>query len=170
MNGVASARMRAAGAPYKLIFGVELPRLQNIAREFTPNHQLAQALWNENIRESKILATLLMPLDHFFPEVADIWVDEVPSTEIAQLASMNLFSRLPYASSLAFEWMASEKEIRQLCGFLIVAHLLQQGAKFNELSLNELRDQMESVPTDAPLALRKAVMSIVNLLSEGGNS
>ena len=30
MNGVASARMREAGAPYKLIFGVELPRLQEI--------------------------------------------------------------------------------------------------------------------------------------------
>ena len=169
MNGVASARMREAGAPYKLIFGVELPRLQEISREFTPNHQLAQTLWNENIRESKILATLLMPLDHFYPEVADIWVDEIPSAEVAQVASMNLFSRLPYAPSLAFEWMASEKEMRQLCGFLIVARLLQQGAEFNEFSLHELRDQMESVPTDAPLALRKVVMNIENMLSEGEN-
>ena len=110
-----------------------------------------------------------MPLDHFYPEVADIWVDEIPSAEVAQVASMNLFSRLPYAPSLAFEWMASEKEMRQLCGFLIVARLLQQGAEFNEFSLHELRDQMESVPTDAPLALRKVVMNIENMLSEGEN-
>ena len=167
MNGVASARMRAAGAPYKLIFGVELPRLQDIAREFTPDHQLAQALWNENIRESKLLATLLMPLDRFYPEVADIWVDEIPSAEVAQVATMNLFSRLPYAPSLAFEWIAGEKEMRQLCGFLIVARLLQQGVEFNERSIHELHDQMESVPANAPLALRKAVMCIENLLPKG---
>ena len=31
MNGILSARMREAGMPFKLIFGVELPRLQSIA-------------------------------------------------------------------------------------------------------------------------------------------
>lgn len=31
MNGILSARMREAGMPYKLVFGVELPRLQTIA-------------------------------------------------------------------------------------------------------------------------------------------
>ena len=61
MNGILSARMREAGAPYKLVFGVELPRLQSIANEFQPSRQLAQELWNENIRECKLLATMLMP-------------------------------------------------------------------------------------------------------------
>ena len=169
MNGVASARMREAGAPYKLIFGVELPRLQEISREFTPNHQLAQALWNENIRESKILATLLMPLDHFYPEVADIWVDEIPSAEVAQVASMNLFSRLPYAPSLAFEWMASEKEMRQLCGFLIISRLLARGEQFNQPALDELRDQAEASMPEASLPLRKAITSVLERLPNPTN-
>ena len=103
MNGIASARMREAGAPYRLIFGVELPRLQEIAREFTPNHELAQELWNEHVRESKILATMLMPNERFYPEIAYIWVDEIPTAELAQIATMCLFSRLTYAPSLAFE-------------------------------------------------------------------
>lgn len=166
MNGIASARMREAGAPYRLIFGVELPRLQEIAREFTPNHELAQELWNENVRESKILATMLMPNERFYPEIAYIWVDEIPTAELAQIATMCLFSRLTYAPSLAFEWIASDKEMRQLCGYLIITHLLRQGAELNEHSLNELRDQMESIPAEASLALRKAVLSIENLLQE----
>ena len=166
MNGIASARMREAGAPYRLIFGVELPRLQEIAREFTPNHELAQELWNENVRESKILATMLMPIERFYPEIAYIWVDEIPTAELAQIATMCLFSRLTYAPSLAFEWIASDKEMRQLCGYLIITHLLRQGAELNEHSLNELRDQMESIPTEASLALRKAVLNIENLLQE----
>lgn len=162
MNGIASAKMREAGAPYKIIFGVELPRLMEIAREFEPNHQLAQQLWNEHVRESKLLATMLMPLDNFYEEIADIWVEEIPTDEVAQIAVMNLFSRLSYAPSKAFEWIASDNNTKQLCGFLIIARLLMQGAEFNERAIDELKDQMQAVPQDAPLALRKAIMAIEN--------
>ena len=61
MNGVLSAKMREAGMPYKLVFGVELPRLLEISKEFAPDLKLALELWNENIRECKILAVLLLP-------------------------------------------------------------------------------------------------------------
>ena len=36
---------------YKLNFGVELPRIKMIAEGYEKNHDLAQALWKENIRE-----------------------------------------------------------------------------------------------------------------------
>ena len=51
MNGTASASMREKGLAYKLNFGVELPRLKQIAAQYEKNHELAQALWKENIRE-----------------------------------------------------------------------------------------------------------------------
>ena len=41
---------------YKLIFGIEVPRLKEIASQYEKNHDLAQALWKENIRECQILA------------------------------------------------------------------------------------------------------------------
>ena len=44
MNGILSARMREAGMPFKLIFGVELPRLQSIADEFPKDKDLANQL------------------------------------------------------------------------------------------------------------------------------
>ena len=97
MNGVASAFMRENGLNYKLNFGVEIPRLQSIASEFQPNHELAQALWKENIRECKILAGMLQPVDSFYPEIAEIWIEGMPTAEIAQLTVMNLFQKLPYA-------------------------------------------------------------------------
>ena len=74
MNGVVSQSMREKGLDYKLNFGIELPRLKEIAAKFEQNHEVAQALWKENIRECKILAGLLQPIDTFYPEIADIWV------------------------------------------------------------------------------------------------
>ena len=132
MNGVASSRMREQGLVYHLNFGIELPRLREIASEYTPNHELAQILWKENIRESKILATILMPVDRFIPQLADIWVEQIPTQEIAEIAVMNLFQRLPYASSIAFRWVSDYREIFQVCGFLLLTRLCMLKREFNE--------------------------------------
>ena len=53
MNGAVSQSMREKGLLYKLNFGVELPRIKMIAEGYEKNHDLAQALWKENIRECK---------------------------------------------------------------------------------------------------------------------
>ena len=47
MNGVASQSMREKGLDYKLNFGIELPRLKEIAARYEKNHEVAQALWKE---------------------------------------------------------------------------------------------------------------------------
>lgn len=159
MNGVASAFMRENGLNYKLNFGVEIPRLQSIANEFQPDHDLAQALWKENIRECKILAGMLQPTDSFYPEIAEIWIENMPNTEIAQLTVMNLFEKLPYASEKAFQWIAREEEMFQLCGFLLLARLFLKGIPLNERAENEFLDQAGATIIQANGPLKKAIIN-----------
>ena len=83
MNGAVSQSMREKGLVYKLNFGVELPRIKMIAESYEKNHDLAQALWKEDIRECKILAGMLQPIETFYPEIADIWVENIRNIEIA---------------------------------------------------------------------------------------
>lgn len=158
MNGVAAAYMRESGMHYKVNFGVELPRLREIAAEFPVDHRLAQALWKEDIRECKLLAAMLQPTDTFCPEIADIWVESIPNTEIAQHTVQNLFCRLPYASQKAFEWIAGEKEMPCVCGFLILARLFMQGLHPNERSAHEFLDQAAVALRDTS-AVRRAAMA-----------
>ena len=40
---------------------------------------------------------MLQPIDTFYPEIADIWVEDIQNIEIAELTCMNLFQHLPYA-------------------------------------------------------------------------
>ncbi len=65
MNGVVSQSMRQKGTNYRVNFGIELPRLRDIASRYAPDHRLAQALWKDPIRESQILATLLQPVQQY---------------------------------------------------------------------------------------------------------
>ena len=141
MNGVVSQSMREKGLVYKINFGIELPRLKEIAEKYEKDHQLAQALWKENIRECKIIATFLQPLDSFIPEIADIWVDDIKNPELVEISCMNLFQHLPYASEKAFEWIASDEEYHQLCGYMLLSRLFMKKATLNERAEAEFLDQ-----------------------------
>ncbi len=141
MNGVVSQSMREKGLTYKLNFGVELPRIKNIAAAFPKDHKLAQALWKENIRECKILAGMLQPVDSFIPEIADIWVEAIDNIEIAELTCMNLFQHLPYAPAKSFHWIADEREYVQTCGFLTIARLLPVKGDMTDSVAEEFLDQ-----------------------------
>lgn len=161
MNGVAAARIRQSGMNYRLVFGTELPRLQAIAAEFQPGANLAQALWHEDIRECKLLATMLYPPKDFCEELADIWADalRMEQAEVAQVLAMNLLSKVPYASQKAFEWMASDRPMHQMLGFLLVARLLMQGGTLSPSAEEEFLDQAAATIHAPQLAVQKAVQN-----------
>lgn len=166
MNGAVSQSMREKGLVYKLNFGVELPRVKGIAAAYEKDHTLAQALWKEDIRECKILAGLLQPVETFLPEIADIWIDTMPTVEIAELTSMNLFQHLPYAPAKAFRWIADERELAQVCGFLTIARLLQKKGDMEDRVANEFLDQAVSCFLAGSYAVRNAVSAALRRFME----
>lgn len=161
MNGAVSQSMREKGLVYKLNFGVELPRIKSIADAYEKDHALAQALWKEDIRECKILAGLLQPVDSFLPEIADIWVENIRNIEIAELTCMNLFQYLPYAPAKSFHWIAAEDEYTQVCGFLTIARLLMKKGDMNERVENEFLDQAISAFLSGSYHVRNAALTAI---------
>jgi hypothetical protein len=169
MNGIASEAMGRKSEDYRVNFGVEIPRLHNIAAEFQPSHELAQLLWKESVRECRILATILQPADSFLPEIADIWVDDIRTLELAQVVSLNLLSHLPYASEKAFQWIASDREITQQCGYLTLCHLMRKG-EMNERSADEFIDQAMAAYADGSMMLRRTLMRAFAIFAENNPS
>lgn len=159
MDGVASQSMRDKGLNYHVNWGASLPMLKQKAAELGKDYDLAIALWKENVRECKILATLLMPADKILSEVVDIWMEQTTSQEIAELASFNLYQHLPFAAEKAFQWIASEKEIYQLCGFHVLARLFGRGQESNTRGINEYLDQALAALQGQSLAVKKAALS-----------
>src|SRR5665811_449660 len=126
MNGKVSDQMTKSGIIYKKNFGVSIPRLKEISKLYIPNHDLAQRLWNLQIRETMILATLLQPIDKFTPEIAQNWVESFNQVEIVEQTCMNLFCKLPFANSLCLTWIKSKKIWIQITGFMLAARLVLQ--------------------------------------------
>ena len=168
MDGAIAQSMRNKGVDYKLNWGATLPRLKEKACEIGKNYDLAIALWKENVRECKILATMIMPADKALPEVIDIWMEQVPTQEIAEQAAFNLFQYLPYAPEKAYAWMASDKELYQLCGFHILSRLFMNRQEPNERGINEFIDQALAALQGPSRPVRKAAYACVMRFSELG--
>lgn len=131
MNGIVSTHQRRQGLNYKINFGVEIPRIKSIAHEYEQSEELATALWQENIRECKLLAIFLLPQEHY-PAVADKWVAETPFTEIADHLAMNILCKLPDAASKALKWSAQPHEMLQYCGYITLAHIARKGISLTQ--------------------------------------
>jgi hypothetical protein len=168
MDGKTAQSMRDKGVVYKLNWGASIPMLYEKAQEIGKNYDLAIELWKENVRECKILATMLMPADQMLPEVVDIWMEQTTSLEIAEQAAFNLYQHLPFAADKAYQWIAGENALAQLCGFHVLTRLFMQGKEPNERGINEFIDQALVALQGADLHVRKAAMQSIIRFSELG--
>ena len=168
MDGSIAASMRSKGVDYKLNWGATLPRLREKADELGKNYDLAIALWKENVRECKILATMVMPADEVLPEVIDIWMEQTPTQEIAEQAAFNLYQHLPYAPAKAFAWIASPEPLYQLCGFHVISRLFMNGQEPNERGIHEFIDQALAALQGDSIPVRKAAMAAVQRFADLG--
>ena len=168
MDGAVAQSMRDKGVNYHLNWGATLPRLREKADEIGKSYDLAIALWKENVRECKILATMIMPADEMLPEVVDIWMEQIPSQEMAEQVAFNLWQYLPFAPEKAFQWIASEKEYDQLCGFHVLSRLFMNGQEPNERGINEYLDQvLSALQSDYPSVRKAAMQSVVRFAELG---
>ncbi len=98
MNGVASQSMRDKCILYKLNWGIPVPELKEMAKEYGKDYALAIELWKEDIRECMILATLTMPYEKMDEELVEVWMERVKTQEMAEILAFNLLQHLNFAS------------------------------------------------------------------------
>src|SRR5690554_3458507 len=123
MNGAVSASMRDKGVNYKMNFGVGIPRIKQISEKYGKDKHLAEILWNEDVRELKILATMIYPLEYFSKENANKWISEGFDQEMREQLCKNLFQSLPYADELVEDWIKSKSEDIRATGYWLFARL-----------------------------------------------
>jgi len=154
MNGIVSDQMTQNGILYKKNYGVSIPRIKEIALMYTPNHELAQRLWNLQIRETMILATLLEPVDTFHPQLAQQMAGSFDQIEIIEQASMNLFCKLPYSTVLCTDWVISGNNWIQITGFMLAARIV---GTLTQPGINSIIKQALNVSDTDNFHLYKAV-------------
>lgn len=157
MDGTASRSMRDKGLDYKINWGIPVPVLKTIAAEYGKDYGLATELWKENIRECKILATMIMPPAEMDADMMELWISGISNQEIAETAAFYLFQYVGNAKDFAFKWIASDNDIKLVCGYQVLSRLFMKGERLDVREINEYLDQLQVVIKDGNIAVRRAV-------------
>lgn len=161
MNGPTSQSMSQKGIGYKINWGVPFIELKKMASEYGKDYSLAIELWKEDIRECKILATLIMPAEEMLPEITEIWMEQVKTQEMAEMLAFNLLRYVNYAPVIAYQWMASELPLYQIAGFQLLARLFANGQEANERGINEFLDQASTALQGDNMGVKHAAANCV---------
>lgn len=142
MNGPVSHAMREQGMHYRVNFGVDLPRLLDIAAPLPHRKDLAIALWKQDTRELRLLAPMLMPHEAMEEDLSLLWIEQILHAEEAQVMVFHLLRHLPFASALSFRLMASEREMDRLVAWLLLGRLFMDGKSPTQRDTDEILDQL----------------------------
>ncbi len=152
-NGIISDTLRKSGSPFKIIFGLNLPQIVEIADATEHTAELADRLWaNNTTRESMLLAPMIYPRAQFNRDTALRWIAMIPTPEIADILCHRLLRHKDFAADLAAELVSSAKEMDRYTGLRLFFNLVASRPA------EALAAAEQELKSPAPLTARIAAM------------
>lgn len=152
-NGEVVDNLAMQGITYRIAWGLESYHLREIAKTVVPSLELAEYLWNEDVRESKMLATRLFPANEVSVEKALKLIEEARYVEIADQLCMNLFSRMPLAKQLAkaLATTINDEALKLYSGIKLATRI-----ELKDVELSTLSEEL--INGNAPMFLKTAAL------------
>lgn len=139
-NVVVSNLLRQHGYTYRVAFGCSLPDVKAVAEELRQGaiegldltdavvaREVAEALWaDRGIRESLMLAPMLVPRGTMTVDEAQRWVADIPTREVADVVCMYAF-QYGIGSELMALWRNSDAPMARYCAESLVKRLGIEG-------------------------------------------
>jgi len=121
----ASARhhegMARFGIDSSKALGVKMPDVRALGKVIKRDHELALQLWDSEVHEARILASLIADPAQVTPHLMDKWVHEFTTWDICDQACGNLFDRTPFVLEKSLEYCKNEQEFVKRAGFVLMA-------------------------------------------------
>lgn len=124
-NGAVADSLRQAGITcYRIVFGLNVPQIAEIARRNEKSMELAEWLWADNgVRESRLLASHLFVQERVDMDYACRLIDELQTTEEADMLCFRLLKYLDFAPMLVEKYEESEHALSRYCAKVLKRHL-----------------------------------------------
>ena len=154
-NGMLADRLREAGDCHKVIFGLNLPQIVDIARMAGCNKALAEELWaNATTRESRLMAPMIYPREEFLATKAHEWIEGVECVEVADILCHRLLRYLDYAWQLCEKYANYDSDLLRYTALRLAANLEALERITDYASLHRMAEQElgRNCPLTASLA------------------
>jgi 3-methyladenine DNA glycosylase AlkD len=157
--------LREKGMPYDKIRGISIPELRQIAKEYYPNQELAERLWQNSTREVKILALLVADPDKMTLDVFEIWLKNFNSSEFPEQACMSFLPSTQFAKAKAYEWAKSSHLYISQTGIILAARIAQIFTEISDDYFLPFLAEIESWANIENLHIQRATARLINVLA-----
>lgn len=125
LNAMADRSRLAGMARYGIAtdkaLGITVTELRALARTLGRDHDLAAELWETEIHEARLLATMVDEPARVTEAQMEAWVHDLDSWDLCDGLCGNLFDRTRFAFRKAVEWSARDDEFVKRAGFALMA-------------------------------------------------
>lgn len=149
--------MARFGITAKSVYGVSIPNIRKLAKEIGKDHALAQKLWKEENRETRIIAALIEEPAKVTEAQVERWVGDFDSWEVCDQCIMNLFEKLPSAYEKAVEWSYRDEEFVKRAGYVMMARLAVSDKKAGDESFEAFFPHIKRGASDQRNYVKKGV-------------
>lgn len=122
-----------------------------------PDQALADALWQTQIHEARITASMLANPTAMTRTQLDQWAADLNSWDVCDACALNLFSRVKEPLKLAERWIKKEDEFVRRAGFATLAVLAMPRAKTKNADLIKMLPLIKNHACDPRPMVHKAV-------------
>lgn len=139
-NGVIADTLRRGGSPFKIIFGLNVPQIKEIAAETGFRSDLASQLWaNTTTRESMLLAPMLIDPKNMTYDDARRMIGDVPCVEVADILCHGLLRKCADAYGWAKRLAEEDSDMHRYAAMrLLWHHLSEHGAEIRLIAEREV--------------------------------
>jgi 3-methyladenine DNA glycosylase AlkD len=113
--------MARYGIATERAFGVSMPNIRSVAREMVRDHAVAEALWQSEVHEARILAGFVDRPEWVTSEQMDRWTAQFDSWDVCDQICGNLWDRTPFRDEKIFRWSGDEHEFVRRAAFATIA-------------------------------------------------
>lgn len=146
------------------VLGLKFTYLQYYKKEIGKNHDYALKLWETQIPELQILATMLTSKKHFSVQLIEEWNNDIDFYLLSDAFIGNILTPYGGSLSLANKWIYSDKEYTLRHAYSIIFMLAKEnGFMKDEAFLKYLVKIEEDIKTAPNRAKETMLYSVLNI-------
>lgn len=143
--------------PNDKAFGVAMRDIQAVARSYRRDHALAEALWQTDLYEARMLACYVEDPAAVTPAQMDRWVRGIDNWAHCDTVCFALFDRTPHAWDKIEQWATRREEFVKRAAFALLASVALHDKKGDDANFHRGLQLIEAAADDERNFVKKGV-------------
>lgn len=137
--------------------GLSMPEIRGVAKGVTKDHQLAEALWQTDLHETRLIASMVDHPKWVTEDQMERWVLDFDSWDVCDQTCGELFDKTPFVTKKIHDWSARPEEYVKRAGFAMIAWQAVHDKKRKDQDFLQYLPLIKREATDSRNFVKKAV-------------